>query len=131
MAKWQNILTAPKDGKYILAWFDEAKHHCILWWSASHWRFKGSDIVPVVNPTHWLPLPAPPNECDELEIINRAEYWEVQASMWHENYKSVMRFEREAEKYRDALERIAKGVHQGPRCHAIAHAALEGEKKDD
>ena len=62
--------------------------------------------------------------------MSRADYWEAQASMWHENYKSVMPFERQAEKYRDALESIAKGVHQGPRCHAIARRAL-GEKKDD
>jgi len=67
MLHWRPISTAPKDGTFILVWFDEAKQHHILWWFADHWRFKGSDIIPVVYPTHWMPLPQPPkrNENDQ------------------------------------------------------------------
>ena len=32
-----------------------------------------------------------------------------------------------ARRYREALESIAKGVHHGPRCHALARKALEGK----
>jgi len=62
MLRWRPIGSAPKDGTYILVWFDEAQHHHLLWWFADHWRFKGSDIIPVVAPTHWMPLPEPPHD---------------------------------------------------------------------
>jgi hypothetical protein len=58
--KWKHIHTAPKDGTFILVWFEEAQHHFILWWFADNWRFKGSNNIPIVDPTHWMPLPEPP-----------------------------------------------------------------------
>lgn len=36
---------------------------------------------------------------------------------------------RELDRLREALERIAKGVHNGPRCHAIARTSL-GDTRD-
>jgi hypothetical protein len=60
--QWQPIETAPKDGTHILAWFDEAQQHLLLWWFADNWRFKGSDTIPIVTPTHWMSLPKPPEE---------------------------------------------------------------------
>lgn len=60
MLRWRPIGSAPKDGTFILVWFEEAQHHCILWWFADNWRFKGGDIIPIVDPTYWMPLPEPP-----------------------------------------------------------------------
>ena len=57
--------------------------------------------------------------------LTPAQYWEAQASMWHENYKELKQADMLATRYREALESIAKGVHHGPRCHAIARKALE------
>jgi hypothetical protein len=65
MVHWRPIVSAPKDGTFILVWFEEAQHHCILWWFADHWRFKGSDIIPIVDPTHWMPLPQPPKRNED------------------------------------------------------------------
>lgn len=56
--------------------------------------------------------------------ITPAQYWEAQASMWHENYKELKQADMLARRYREALENIAKGVHHGPRCHALARKAL-------
>jgi len=57
--------------------------------------------------------------------LTPAQYWEAQASMWHENYKELKQADMLARRYREALENIAKGVHHGPRCHALARKALE------
>jgi hypothetical protein len=61
MSDWQPIETAPKDGTKILAWeFDD---YTIVWWgvSASGWYgWKFSDDWISCYPTHWQPLPAPP-----------------------------------------------------------------------
>ena len=65
MTEWQPIETAPKDGTHILAWFEEAQQHLLLWWFADNWRFKGSDTIPIVTPTHWMNLPEPPKKGDE------------------------------------------------------------------
>lgn len=70
---------------------------------------------------------------DEIERLREkpeltpAQYWEAQASMWHENYKELKQADMLARRYREALENIAKGVHHGPRCHALARKALEAK----
>jgi len=65
--EWQDISTAPKDGTKIDLWFKwEAsspgrKSNC--WWEEGEWRdefchgFHESG-----TPTHWIPLPEPPQE---------------------------------------------------------------------
>ena len=60
---WQPIATAPKDGTLILGFFDETI--CTIEWfiydgGRGQWEtFYGeSEVVP----THWMPLPAPPNQ---------------------------------------------------------------------
>jgi hypothetical protein len=58
--QWKPIETAPKDGSCVLAWFDDAEHHFLLYWLNDAWRFKGTHINPIIEPTHWMPLPEPP-----------------------------------------------------------------------
>lgn len=63
---WQPIETAPKDGTQIVligrypdgkTWSDQYQS----WWLNGIWerRFHRIDVVP---PTHWRPLPAPPED---------------------------------------------------------------------
>ena len=44
--------------------------------------------------------------------------------------KLATKWENEALRLRVAMERIAKAVHNGPRCHAIARAALVEPSRD-
>ncbi len=63
--KWQTIETAPKDGTRILVWRpredrDNPAHHGIDRWSdysQSWWNSRRDQ-----QPTHWMPLPPPPEE---------------------------------------------------------------------
>lgn len=61
MSQWQPIETALKDGTDILAW-DGAP--CIVHWepefSPARWVIQHDGMS--AWPTHWMPLPAPPNE---------------------------------------------------------------------
>ncbi len=63
------------------------------------------------------------------ETITAAQYWEAQASMWHENYKEAIRHEDEARRYKDALLRIKGGGYgTKERVRQIIMRAL-GEKE--
>jgi hypothetical protein len=67
----------------------------------------------------------------EMAFLDKAKYWEAQASMWHENYKEAMRHEEEARRYKLALERISdSGYGTKERIRLIIKKAL-GEKKDE
>lgn len=67
---WQPIETAPKDGVVFLGYkkgkfgplFGEC--YCTQREDGEVWTFRGSsgfsDIFPDVKPTHWMPLPTPP-----------------------------------------------------------------------
>lgn len=58
---WQKIETAPMDGTPVLLWGSDEEGICLgyrengSWWNNLYepWRF---------NPTHWMPLPQPPEE---------------------------------------------------------------------
>lgn len=60
---WQPIETAPKDGKWLLGFY---RGKCIIYrWSqrqfdkcGNGWDFTANGLH---SPTHWMPLPAPPN----------------------------------------------------------------------
>jgi len=73
-ASWQPIETAPRDGTSVLVFCDnqfKIGHWSII---GKGWRY--SFILQdrnALNPTHWMPLPAPPttqkggvDECDQL-----------------------------------------------------------------
>jgi hypothetical protein len=61
---WQPIETAPKDGRDVLGfWPDRAEGHmAVAHYDQDRDRFR-SDTVEWRNPTHWMPLPAPPSDC--------------------------------------------------------------------
>ena len=61
--QWQPIETAPKDGTWVLIWCGWVGHprssafeHGS--WQNLPWVANSKDY----NPTHWMPLPAPPAE---------------------------------------------------------------------
>lgn len=67
--EWRPIESAPKDGSNILiiagnAYSPEARQG---WWGGDAWlfwsraeKFAAGGIGPMVEVTHWMPLPAPP-----------------------------------------------------------------------
>lgn len=61
MAEWQPIETAPTDGTPI--WAVQGSRQFVAWWDyhpaddVEFWRDE-ADSEP--QPTHWMPLPAPP-----------------------------------------------------------------------
>ena len=63
---WQPIETAPKDGTHILAYCDRMKEVGEVKWSTSFGRWGATWVMAGFNqpwasrPTHWRPLPAPP-----------------------------------------------------------------------
>ena len=67
-ATWQPIATAPKDGRPIL--IGCSRTASIRWavWSDGFWRDGqkkvGGRISGVPSPTHWQPLPPPPEGAD-------------------------------------------------------------------
>jgi hypothetical protein len=66
----------------------------------------------------------------KLAALDPAQYWEAQASMWHDNYRKAMWHEEEARRYKIALERIRdSGYGTKERVRLIILKAL-GEKKD-
>lgn len=80
MSKWKPIETAPKDGSWILlcggsinyGWVGDGEPSCVSgqWttWlngatASGHWQFAwydGGFYGEYENPTHWAPLPPPP-----------------------------------------------------------------------
>lgn len=63
MSKWQDIKTAPKDGRPVL--LDNPDWHSRVMrgaWDAHQvaWRVHGFGGCPATQPTHWMPLPEPP-----------------------------------------------------------------------
>lgn len=67
-ANWQPIETAPKDGTKVLAWADNPcwSEPAIAFWGRSNplnmaeWLGGHCSIRHIDQPTHWMPLPPPP-----------------------------------------------------------------------
>lgn len=59
--EWQSIETAPKDGTYLLAVWNNTRSpvYGVVWWENGDWHEYEQDVV-VANFTHWMPLPSPP-----------------------------------------------------------------------
>lgn len=73
MGEWQPIDSAPKM-KTIILWADTSTPEFPNWkmatgyWSAGHdvWIWDGHAVPPwEIQPTHWMPLPAPPTEIEQ------------------------------------------------------------------
>ena len=58
MTDWQPIETAPKDGTDVLVWCGGAMF--IAYMEVGRWFFDRTDHSVKPLPTHWMPLPAPP-----------------------------------------------------------------------
>jgi hypothetical protein len=67
---WQPIETAPKDGTTVLLWVRGITHPVVAFWQVGgiisedgfwlHFLLGQFDFVEVKDPTHWMPLPTPP-----------------------------------------------------------------------
>lgn len=65
--QWQPIESAPKDGTYVLCFWNGKNIDPLRWLSErAGWQPYGSARVGGLNPTHWMPLPAAPDAKDEV-----------------------------------------------------------------
>lgn len=60
--------------------------------------------------------------------LTPAQYWEAQASMWHENYKDALKYELDHATFKEALERLSVGRCPADRVRQIALKALQNRK---
>ncbi|RLK53428.1 uncharacterized protein DUF551 [Stenotrophomonas rhizophila] len=61
--QWQPIESAPKATRSILVWCPERQNQYMVYWDrlgSGEWRNVGGCTVLTESPTHWMPLPAPP-----------------------------------------------------------------------
>ncbi|HIE0523767.1 TPA: DUF551 domain-containing protein [Stenotrophomonas maltophilia] len=61
--QWQPIESAPKTTRYILVWCPERQNQYMVSWDGRYegeWRTVGGWTALTEAPTHWMPLPAPP-----------------------------------------------------------------------
>jgi hypothetical protein len=76
MSEWQDIATAPKDESTVLCYFPLeglTKSWCRVvpvYWYRDSWHFASraaSGFSRGYEPTHWMPLPAPPHNPEKEE----------------------------------------------------------------
>jgi hypothetical protein len=63
--EWQPIETAPRDGDAILAiWCNkdgkDCGGHMVVWFWCNEWTCVDNPQTKFVEPSFWMPLPAPP-----------------------------------------------------------------------
>lgn len=68
--QWQDIATAPKDGRPILVFGGRHTTVNMVAADGAWWNLKGAP--PSSIPTHWMPLPAPP-ALDPAQITGGGE----------------------------------------------------------
>jgi hypothetical protein len=62
---WQPIGTTPKDSKARLVWCPERQNTFAVVWDVAHgWCIWGGWRKLEQTPTHWMPLPKPPEATD-------------------------------------------------------------------
>ena len=78
MSEWRDIATAPKDGSWFLAFEADGEIPYLCYWEkdlyapnggrggpsgwfAQNWMDRWGDRPQAEQPTHWMPLPAPPS----------------------------------------------------------------------
>lgn len=69
MGEWQPIETAPRTARSILVWCPERMNtYVVTWWQSDRnhaeprWcHFGGISGELTEEPSHWMPLPAPPD----------------------------------------------------------------------
>lgn len=61
---WLDISTAPRDGTQVLGWSQYNGKIYIISFSYGCWDIVGQEDIEY-RPTHWLPLPPPPNTADQ------------------------------------------------------------------
>lgn len=74
---WQPIETAPKDGTPVLLWIEffcasggpmeGVRPMMATCWNHGDGWYGGPSQVPGFSPTHWRPLPAPPQQSEDDE----------------------------------------------------------------
>jgi hypothetical protein len=79
MTEWQPIETVPKDGTIVLFWPDfyaedsrppsqrkeQKNRYVAMGWTSGSGDYWSPEMKLLGDPTHWMPLPAPPNEGDK------------------------------------------------------------------
>lgn len=60
--EWQPIETAPRDGTRVLAWSARWQAPSTAQWYGNAWMLDSSIGQFVHQPTHWMPLPTPPQQ---------------------------------------------------------------------
>lgn len=61
--QWQPIESAPKTTRSILVWCPERQNQYMVFWDSRYegeWRTVGGGTSLTEQPTHWQPLPVPP-----------------------------------------------------------------------
>lgn len=60
---WQPIADAPKDGRKLLTWNPGfGLDYLVLYYLGGMWREPINGLGLKCEPTHWMPLPPPPDE---------------------------------------------------------------------
>jgi len=80
MSEWMSIKNRSplKNEKEFLGY--ENGNIFVFSWRMDHWHeCSQSEIAYEVNPTHWMPLPEPPNE---ITNFSRSQHDETIRSMW-------------------------------------------------
>jgi hypothetical protein len=73
LVEWQPIESAPRDGTRILTWCPQSTDFTrklnINWFKDGVWQKNANSLGHV--PTHWMPLPAPPQPFTDAQEVER------------------------------------------------------------